>query len=72
MLLFFPRFANDVLVTGFEKLSELKNLKIFNLGNNCFNNTIMKSVGNLTSLRTLILRVNNMEGSSFPSKGNFF
>nr|AMM43012.1 LRR-RLK [Vernicia montana] len=48
---------------GFEKLSSLKNLKVLNLGKNCFNKSILSSVAAVTSLETLILEDLGMEGS---------
>ncbi|KAF2306151.1 hypothetical protein GH714_013502 [Hevea brasiliensis] len=54
--------------TGFETLSELKKLEVLDLSTNYFNNSILSPLSNLTSLKTLILGDNIMEGS-FPSKG---
>ncbi|XP_057998142.1 receptor-like protein 56 isoform X2 [Hevea brasiliensis] len=53
---------------GFERLSELKKLETLDLSYNWFNNSILSSLGALTSLKSLILSWNNMRGS-FPSKG---
>nr|AMM42872.1 LRR-RLK [Vernicia fordii] len=52
---------------GFEKLSILKKLEVLNLGENDFDNSILPSLGVLTSLRTLNLESNRFEGSS-PAK----
>ncbi|XP_057998141.1 receptor-like protein 14 isoform X1 [Hevea brasiliensis] len=52
---------------GFERLSELKKLETLDLSYNWFNNSILSSLGALTSLKSLILSWNNMRGS-FPSK----
>ncbi|KAF2306145.1 hypothetical protein GH714_013332 [Hevea brasiliensis] len=54
--------------TGFETLSELKKLEVLDLSSNYFNNGILSSLNNLTSLKTLILSDNIMDGS-FPCKG---
>ncbi|XP_058004792.1 receptor-like protein 56 isoform X4 [Hevea brasiliensis] len=53
---------------GFERLSELKKLETLDLSHNYFNDSILSSLGALTSLKSLILKSNSMEGS-FPSKG---
>ncbi|XP_057997832.1 receptor-like protein 15 isoform X2 [Hevea brasiliensis] len=53
---------------GFERLSELNKLETLDLTYNWFNNSILSSLGALTSLKSLILSRNNMRGS-FPSKG---
>ncbi|KAF2283062.1 hypothetical protein GH714_043721 [Hevea brasiliensis] len=53
---------------GFERLSELKKLETLDLRHNYFNDSILSSLGALTSLKSLILKSNSMEGS-FPSKG---
>ncbi|XP_058004810.1 receptor-like protein 14 isoform X2 [Hevea brasiliensis] len=52
---------------GFERLSELKKLETLDLSYNNFNDSILSSLGALTSLKSLILHYNWMEGS-FPSK----
>ncbi|KAF8393135.1 hypothetical protein HHK36_021376 [Tetracentron sinense] len=52
---------------GFERLSTLKRLEFLNLGGNRFNNSILQSLGALTSLKTLILIDNRLEGS-FPAQ----
>jgi hypothetical protein len=57
---------------GFEKMSSLRNLRILDLGYNYFdNNTIPQSLGAVTSLETLILTHNNLQGY-FPAQGGFF
>ncbi|KAF5464158.1 hypothetical protein F2P56_014255 [Juglans regia] len=56
---------------GFEKLSTLKNLEILNLGYNFFghdNSHIVQSLGAITSLKTLNLTKNKLEGY-FPAQG---
>ncbi|KAG7951302.1 hypothetical protein I3843_12G001000 [Carya illinoinensis] len=53
---------------GFEKLSTLRNLEILNLGYNFFDdNSILQSLGAITSLKTLNHSWNNLEGY-FPAK----
>ncbi|KAF2323187.1 hypothetical protein GH714_033963 [Hevea brasiliensis] len=47
---------------------ELKKLETLDLSYNNFNDSILSSLGTLTSLKSLILRRNSIEGS-FPSKG---
>ncbi|KAF2323211.1 hypothetical protein GH714_034184 [Hevea brasiliensis] len=63
----FERFCS-IIYLGFERLSELKKLETLDLSYNWFNNSILSSLGALTSLKSLILYCNNM-GGSFPSKG---
>ncbi|KAG6667467.1 hypothetical protein CIPAW_01G103100 [Carya illinoinensis] len=54
---------------GFEKLSSLRNLEILNLGYNFFHdNGILQSLGDVTSLKTLNLTRNLLEGY-FPAQG---
>ncbi|XP_043818090.1 receptor-like protein 13 isoform X3 [Manihot esculenta] len=53
---------------GCERLSKLKKLEVLDLTWNRFNNIILPSLGTLTSLKTLILGSNRMEGS-FPIQG---
>ncbi|KAG6633304.1 hypothetical protein CIPAW_12G039300 [Carya illinoinensis] len=54
---------------GFEKLSTLRNLEILNLGYNFFDdNSILQSLGAITSLKTLNLSWNHLEGY-FPAEG---
>ncbi|KAG7952044.1 hypothetical protein I3843_12G038800 [Carya illinoinensis] len=53
---------------GFEKLSTLRNLEILNLGYNFFDdNSILQSLGAITSLKTLNLSWNHLEGY-FPAE----
>ncbi|KAG8612187.1 hypothetical protein MANES_S095208v8 [Manihot esculenta] len=54
---------------GCERLSKLKKLEVLDLTWNTFNN-ILPSLGALTSLKTLILSYNGIEGS-FPIQGMF-
>ncbi|KAF2323171.1 hypothetical protein GH714_033816 [Hevea brasiliensis] len=58
----------SIIYVGFERLSELKKLETLDLSYNHFNDSILPSLGALTSLKSLILSWNWMEGS-FPSKG---
>ncbi|XP_057967793.1 receptor like protein 21-like [Malania oleifera] len=54
---------------GFEKLTSLKKLEILDLGFNYFyKRNIFRSLGQLTSLKTLILGHNDLDGF-FPIKG---
>ncbi|XP_059595537.1 receptor like protein 21-like [Vitis vinifera] len=52
---------------GFKSLSKLKKLEILNLGYNWFNKTIIKQLSGLTSLKTLVVSNNYIEGL-FPSQ----
>ncbi|KAK9266499.1 hypothetical protein L1049_021529 [Liquidambar formosana] len=52
---------------GFERLSILRNLEILNLDHNLFNNSVLPSLSALTSLKTLSLAGNRLEGS-FPAQ----
>ncbi|XP_059458406.1 receptor-like protein 15 [Corylus avellana] len=53
---------------GFEKMSSLRNLRILDLGYNYFdNNSILQSLGAVTSLETLILTQNKLQGY-FPAQ----
>ncbi|XP_059455863.1 receptor-like protein 56 isoform X2 [Corylus avellana] len=53
---------------GFEKMSSLRNLRILDLGYNYFDNTsIPQSLGAVTSLETLILTENKLQGY-FPAQ----
>ncbi|XP_019052466.1 PREDICTED: LRR receptor-like serine/threonine-protein kinase FLS2 [Nelumbo nucifera] len=49
--------------TGFEQLARLEKLEFLDLSYNNFNNTMLPSLGALTSLKTLSLRSNNFSGS---------
>ncbi|KAH9715269.1 hypothetical protein KPL71_020994 [Citrus sinensis] len=53
-------FADEILSSCF---GSLKQLKILNLGGNFFNDNILPYLNTLTSLTTLNLRSNNIEGS---------
>ncbi|XP_043817493.1 receptor like protein 21 isoform X2 [Manihot esculenta] len=53
---------------GCERLSKLKKVEVLDLTWNRFNNIILPSLGTLTSLKTLILGSNRMEGC-FPIQG---
>ncbi|GAY68687.1 hypothetical protein CUMW_266070 [Citrus unshiu] len=48
---------------GIERLSRLNNLKMLNLSDNSFNNSILSSLTHLSSLRSLNLNGNRLEGS---------
>ncbi|XP_059635763.1 cuscuta receptor 1-like [Cornus florida] len=50
---------------GFEKLSRLSNLRILDLSENRFNNSILSSLNGLSSLKTLKLRANNLTGQIY-------
>ncbi|KAJ9186236.1 hypothetical protein P3X46_005762 [Hevea brasiliensis] len=63
----YNRIGGFIDDTNFETLSELKKLEVLDLSTNYFNNSILSPLSNLTSLKTLILSDNIMEGS-FPSK----
>ncbi|XP_031111807.1 receptor-like protein 56 [Ipomoea triloba] len=49
---------------GFEKLSELSNLEVLNLWENNFNHSVLSSLSHLTSIKTLNLGRNQIEGQS--------
>ncbi|XP_058071070.1 receptor like protein 21-like [Magnolia sinica] len=53
---------------GFERRSRLPNLELLDLSHNSFNASIFLYLGSLSSLRTLDLSYNNIEGH-FPSEG---
>ncbi|CAL5374311.1 unnamed protein product [Camellia sinensis] len=48
---------------GFEKLARLSNLQLLDLTGNSFNNSILSTLGGLTSLKSLYLGANNLEGT---------
>nr|GLL41332.1 polygalacturonase inhibitor-like [Ipomoea trifida] len=48
---------------GFEKLSELSELKVLNLFGNNFNRSVLLSLSHLTSLKSLNLDLNSLDGS---------
>ncbi|KAF8407260.1 hypothetical protein HHK36_006387 [Tetracentron sinense] len=54
-------FNGWLMNEGFERLSGLKRLETLNLNENSFNNSILPSLGALTSLKTLFLRANRLE-----------
>jgi Leucine-rich repeat (LRR) protein len=57
---------------GFEKLSSLRYLRILDLSYNYFkNNSILQSLSAMTSLETLNLTYNELQGY-FPAQGGFF
>ncbi|XP_019184108.1 PREDICTED: receptor-like protein 12 isoform X1 [Ipomoea nil] len=49
---------------GFEKLSELSNLEVLNLWGNNFNHSVLSWLSHLTSIKTLNLGHNHLEGRS--------
>ncbi|XP_059655901.1 cuscuta receptor 1-like isoform X5 [Cornus florida] len=57
------RLAGWVKHEGFERLSELRKLEVLILDWNSFNNSILQSLGALSSLKTLSLASNNFYGS---------
>nr|GMD70170.1 LRR receptor-like serine/threonine-protein kinase GSO1 [Ipomoea batatas] len=48
---------------GFEKLSELSKLKVLDLSGNNFDRSVLLSLGHLTSLKSLNLDFNSLDGS---------
>ncbi|THG23888.1 hypothetical protein TEA_004075 [Camellia sinensis var. sinensis] len=50
-------------IKGFERLSVLRKLKLLDLTYNSFNNGIVPSLGFLSSLKTLSIQYNNLNGS---------
>lgn len=48
---------------GLERLSKLKKLEILNLGINGFNTSVVPSLGAITSLKTLLLAQNRLQGT---------
>ncbi|XP_052298176.1 receptor-like protein 13 isoform X7 [Citrus sinensis] len=52
-----------VVSKGPKRLSRLNNLKVFDLSGNLFNNSILSSLARLSSLRSLLLYDNRLEGS---------
>ncbi|KAJ4846776.1 hypothetical protein Tsubulata_014085 [Turnera subulata] len=48
---------------GFERLSKLGNLEVLDLSHNSFDNSILASLGSLSSLKSLYLSSNKLEGS---------
>ncbi|CAN8270814.1 unnamed protein product [Cochlearia groenlandica] len=62
----FSGFFDDV--EGYESLGRLRSLEILDLSSNKFNNTIFPFLNAATSLKTLFLRDNYIDGP-FPTKG---
>ncbi|XP_075103020.1 cuscuta receptor 1-like [Nicotiana tabacum] len=54
---------------GFDKLSELRNLKVLDLSGNKFNLSVLSSLSQLSSLKSLILSGNPLD--SVPTKPSF-
>ena len=52
-----------VFFIGFEGLSSLKKLEIFDISGNEFDMSVIKYLGEITSLKTLILRNIELSGS---------
>ncbi|XP_071734182.1 uncharacterized protein [Rutidosis leptorrhynchoides] len=68
LILSLDHLDNGIVSTGLEKLSSLKNIEILDLGGNSITNGIFPSLGALTSLKTLDLGYNELEGK-FPAYG---
>lgn len=65
----FPSIWRDMLLfAGYKSLRRLRYLEILDLSVNAFNNSIFPFINAATSLITLLLPLNNMEGL-FPAKG---
>ncbi|KAF5946319.1 hypothetical protein HYC85_016547 [Camellia sinensis] len=56
------QFDGFITHSGFERLSVLGKLEVLDLGNNFFNNSILQSLGVLSSLKTLSLRYTRLNG----------
>jgi Leucine-rich repeat (LRR) protein len=52
---------------GYKSFERLKNLEILDISENGVNNTVLPFINTASSLKTLILHGNNMEGT-FPMK----
>ncbi|KAH9687648.1 Receptor-like protein 56 [Citrus sinensis] len=61
-----------ILLAGIERLSRLNNLKMLNLSGNSFNNSILSSLTHLSSLRSLNVFWNRLEGSIDVKEFNSF
>ncbi|CAA7059732.1 unnamed protein product [Microthlaspi erraticum] len=61
------RFLGSIRVQGYRSLGRLRNLKILDLSENSFSNSILPFLNAATSLTSLFLRGNNLDGS-FPVK----
>ncbi|KAH9753632.1 Receptor-like protein 13 [Citrus sinensis] len=59
----YNNIAGCVENEGIERLSRLSNLKMLDLSENLFNNSILSSVAHLSSLTSLYLYSNRLEGS---------
>ncbi|KAH9687625.1 Receptor-like protein 13 [Citrus sinensis] len=57
------RLKGSIDIKGPKRLSRLNNLKVFDLSGNLFNNSILSSLARLSSLRSLLLYDNRLEGS---------
>jgi len=55
---------------GYKSFERLKNLEILDISENGVNNTVLPFINTASSLKTLILHGNNMEGT-FPMKGTY-
>jgi len=67
-MLFSYTLLTRFLFAGYKSLRKLRKLEILDLASNKFNNSIFHFLSAATSLTTLFLRSNNMDGS-FPAKG---
>ena len=60
-----PIFFKNIFLTGFERLSlKLNNLEMLDLSDNYFNNSILASLSELSSLKSLYLANNQLTGSN--------
>ena len=57
--------------TGFKGLSSLKKLEILDISGNEFDKSALKSLGAITSLKTLAIRSMGLDGS-FPIQGMLY
>ncbi|KAL0801787.1 hypothetical protein Bca101_056963 [Brassica carinata] len=61
------QFSTPTGLQGYKSLSRLRNLEILDLSDNEFNNSIFPFLNSATSLKTLFLRSNKLDGS-FPAE----
>ncbi|CAH8362310.1 unnamed protein product, partial [Eruca vesicaria subsp. sativa] len=62
------RFNGSLEVQGYKTLGRLKNLEILDLSGNALNNSIFPFINSATSLKTLFLRSNYMDGPFPPEE----